>query len=213
VAVVAFISVRDHSGVKAPHAIAPAPQGGAVIASQPAVTVSREARADVMAASIAAPPAETPQVIAAVESSHSPGSEITLASAPAAPGGISRMIPLIGASVLEGAEEEQSPSARAIAANLASVRGAEPILARTLLSNVTAADLQPAARSTVEPLQQITPPGDRRRSSILTAMVTMSSFETPARNGDRVATRLSEDELYDRIHRFGARGNSVSMKF
>ena len=209
VAVVAFISLRDSSGVKSPPGIAPAGQGGAVIASQPSVTASRE----VAASTVAAQPAEAAPVIAAVESINPSASGISLASTATAPGEISRMIPLIGASAVEGAQEELSPSARAIAANLASVRGAEPNLARTLLSNVAAADLQAASRSAVEPLQQITPPGDRRRSNILTAMATMASFETPSRNGDRVANRLSEDELYDRIHRFGARGNSVSMKF
>ena len=52
-----------------------------------------------------------------------------------------------------------------------------------------------------------------RPRNLLTAMVSMTSFETPTRTGDRAANRLSEDELYDRIHRFGARANSVNMKF
>lgn len=207
VAVVAFVSLRDNSRVLPRGETAPAAQGGAVIASQPSVTASRE----IVAVAAAAQPAETPEVSATAESSKLSVSGTLVSST--TPGEISRLIPLIGASVLEGAQDEQSPSARAIAANLASVRGTEPLLARTLLSNAAAADLQVASRSTVEPLQQITPPGDRRRSNILTAMVTMTSFETPSRNGDRVANRLSEDELYDRIHRFGARGNSVSMKF
>lgn len=208
VAVVAFISLRDNSGGKAAHESASVTHEGAAIASQPSVTASREN----VAVAVAAQPAETPPAVAAVESINPSASGIMLASAATAPGELSRMIPLIGAPVIEGAQDAQSPSARAIAANLASVRGTEPLLARTLLNNVAAADLQPASRA-AEPLQQITPPGDRRRSNILTAMVTMASIETPSRNGDRVATRLSEDELYDRIHRFGARGNSVSMKF
>jgi hypothetical protein len=44
-------------------------------------------------------------------------------------------------------------------------------------------------------------------------MASMASFEGPSRTGERAAARLSEDELYDRIHRFGARANSLNMKF
>jgi hypothetical protein len=122
------------------------------------------------------------------------------------------MIPLIGASQIQPTSEEASPSARVIAANLAGVRGSEPMLTRTLLSS-GGADLHSVQRAAVEPLQQITPPSERRRSSLTTAMVAMTSLETPTRTGDRAANRLSEDELYDRIHRFGARANAVNMKF
>jgi hypothetical protein len=208
VAVVAFISLRDNSGVKASHKVAPAAQDVAVASS---VAVSREARMDSVA--VASQPAETQRMTATVDGSAPSASGITLASAATAPGEISRMIPMIGASSAGVAGDEQSPSARAIAANLASVRGSEPVLGRNLLNNVALAETQSSSRPAIEPLQQITPPSDRRRSNLTTAMVSMASFETPARNGDRVANRLSEDELYDRIHRFGARGNSVSMKF
>jgi hypothetical protein len=211
VAVVAFISLRDNSGVNASHKVAPAAQDVAVASSASSGAVSREARMDTMA--VAVQPAETLHVTATVDGSAPSASGITLASAATAPGEISRMIPMIGASSAGVAGDEQSPSARAIAANLASVRGSEPVLGRNLLNNVAIAEAQSSSRPAIEPLQQITPPGDRRRSNLTTAMVSMTSFETPARNGDRVANRLSEDELYDRIHRFGARGNSVSMKF
>jgi hypothetical protein len=211
VAVVAFISLRDNSSVGAAHKAAPGTQDVAVVSSAPSIAVSREARVDTVA--LAAQPAEALHVAATADASAPSASGITLASAATAPGEIARMIPLIGASSAAAIEGEQSPSARAIAANLASVRGTESVLGRNLLDNVAMTEAPSSLRPAIEPLQQITPPSDRRRSNLTTAMVSMTSFETPARNGDRVANRLSEDELYDRIHRFGARGNSVSMKF
>lgn len=68
-------------------------------------------------------------------------------------------------------------------------------------------------RTTVEPLQQITPPGERTRHKILTAMMTMSATDLSSRTGERAADRLSEERLYDQVSRFGARGAGVSMKF
>lgn len=69
------------------------------------------------------------------------------------------------------------------------------------------------ARPTVEPLQQITPPGERRGARILTAMVSMASVEHAMRTTERAASRLSEEQLYEQIHRFGARGAGVNLKF
>lgn len=69
------------------------------------------------------------------------------------------------------------------------------------------------ARSTVEPLQQITPPGERTRHKLLTAMMTMPATDMSSRTGERAADRISEERLYDQVSRFGARGAGVSMKF
>jgi hypothetical protein len=68
-------------------------------------------------------------------------------------------------------------------------------------------------RVTVEPLQQMTPPSDTRRSRLLTAMVAPASWDTSARTTERAASRIDEERLYDQIHRFGARGAGVQMKF
>ena len=70
----------------------------------------------------------------------------------------------------------------------------------------------------IEPLQQMAPPGERARSSKLTAAV-MAAYAgaIPARSLERTANRLSEEQLYDQVHRFGAygdnRGIGGSMKF
>ncbi len=68
-------------------------------------------------------------------------------------------------------------------------------------------------RSAVDPLQHITPPGERSRAKLLTAMLSMTTVDTPARTGERAADRISEERLYDQVSRFGARGAGVSMKF
>jgi len=44
-------------------------------------------------------------------------------------------------------------------------------------------------------------------------MVSMASMETPVRANDRTISRPSQEELYDRFHRFDARASSVNMKF
>ena len=90
----------------------------------------------------------------------------------------------------------------------------EPMFSRTLQDRTIRFEARTApARSTVEPLHQITPPSERRGSRILTAMVSMAAVETAMRTTERAASRLSEEQLYDQIHRFGARGAGVSVKF
>jgi len=69
------------------------------------------------------------------------------------------------------------------------------------------------ARPRVDPLQQMVSPSDRSRAKLLTAMVSMSPSEVSVRSAERVNHRISEDRLYDQIHRFGARGAGLNMKF
>lgn len=100
---------------------------------------------------------------------------------------------------------------------VASIKVAQPVelaTSRSLLGAATGFESRVIpARQTREPLQQITPPSERNRAKLLAAMVSMTSTEVPVRSSDRVANRLSEERLYDQIHRFGARGAGVSMKF
>jgi hypothetical protein len=44
-------------------------------------------------------------------------------------------------------------------------------------------------------------------------MVSMTAVEGGPRATDRVASRLSEQRLYDQIERFGARGAGVNVRF
>lgn len=91
---------------------------------------------------------------------------------------------------------------------------AETVAAGSLLGGSNRFEARaPNARSVVEPLQQMVPPGERRGARILTAMVSMAAVEGGPRATDRVASRLSEQRLYDQIERFGARGAGVNVRF
>jgi hypothetical protein len=203
---VTFLALRDHSGHPAPMQQPAAME--TTLAAQPVTAPStREARAETVAH--AAEPRESIGTANTAAEAHV-AAVTTLASEATAPGELSRMIPLLGGAASEAGKEEWSPSARAIAANLASVRGTEPLLASTLLSSGTEARV---ARTTVEPLQQITPPSERRRSNLTTAMVTMAAYQMPQRGMEHTSSQPSQDELNDRIHRFAAKGAGVMMKF
>ena len=91
---------------------------------------------------------------------------------------------------------------------------AETVAAGSLLGAANRFEARaPNVRSVVEPLQQMVPPGERRGTRILTAMVSMAAVEGGPRATDRVASRLSEQRLYDQIERFGARGAGVNVRF
>jgi hypothetical protein len=125
-----------------------------------------------------------------------------------------RDIPLLGAPGMESKESLAPWTARLDSPLGAQNEVAEVQLSRSLLSSVTRFEARlPAARSPVEPLKQITPPGERRGARILTAMVSVGSVENAMRTTERAASRLSEERLYDQIQRFGARGAGVSLKF
>jgi hypothetical protein len=205
---VTFLSLRDHAG----RHVTPAPpsiSAEANLATAPAALPAHGARTEAVAA--VAGPRESISYVNTANAAADVATVTTLASEATAPGELSRMIPLLGGSAGETGSEELSPSARAIAANLASVRGSEPVLASTLLSN-SGTELR-VARMAVEPLQQITPPADRRRSNLMTAMVTMAAYQMPQRGTEHTSSQPSQDELNDRIHRFAAKGAGVSMKF
>jgi hypothetical protein len=136
-----------------------------------------------------------------------------IASDVATPSELSRMISLGGAAV-EPDMEPQSPAARHIAANLAAVQAAEPVVTRGLLRGSTGFEARALpAKVAIDPLQQMTPPSDTRRSRLLTAMVSTASLDTSARPTERAASRIAEERLYDQDTRFGARGDRFNVKF
>ncbi len=110
--------------------------------------------------------------------------------------------------------EARSPTSIVIAANPADIRGSDGDISRSLLVKNNAFELRSgSARTAVEPLQQMTPPGEFRRSRLLTAMVSTTSSEASYRTTERAASRIDEDRLYDQIHRFRASGDRVNVKF
>lgn len=68
-------------------------------------------------------------------------------------------------------------------------------------------------RVRIDPLQQMTPPGESRRARFQTAMVSTASIETSSRISERAASRFAEDRFQDPAGRFGARGDRVQLKF
>jgi hypothetical protein len=91
---------------------------------------------------------------------------------------------------------------------------AETLVAGSLLGGTKRLEPRTASsRVVVEPLQQMVPPGERRGARMLTAMVSATAVENGPRASERLASRLSEERLYDQIERFGARGAGVNVRF
>ncbi len=120
----------------------------------------------------------------------------------------------LGGGAVSTVEDEESPSARHIAANLAALRDPDQAVAGRVLvgANGFESRVMPA-RTKVDPLQQMTPPGESRRSRLLTAMVSTAALETSSRSTERAANRFAEEGVYDQIQRFGARGDRLQVKF
>ena len=120
--------------------------------------------------------------------------------------------PVFESRTLATGAEASSPSARFIAANLAA---AQETVGVQLLGEMTGYDAGLLARpAKVEPLQHMTPPGEARRSNrYLTAMVSMAATDPSAETTERMARRISPEELYDQVRRFGTRQGGLNVRF
>jgi hypothetical protein len=145
--------------------------------------------------------------------------DFVLSSEATAPDHLSQIIPLLGTAPHSGAaEQENSPTARFLAANLAFVKSTGPAIAQNLLGAARGFETRamPARAPKVDPLAQMTSPNDLRHSRLLNAAtaLTAASSPSPARTADRVTHRISDDRLNDSFGgRFAADGGSVSVKF
>lgn len=113
----------------------------------------------------------------------------------------------------ELAEPEPSPSARAIAANLAAAQAADPhILNEVFGSGVANVTMAERPR---DPLARVSSPSESRRSRLLASALPVAAgySEMEMGSSDRVVRRLTEDRLYDTISRIGVRGDRVAIKF
>jgi hypothetical protein len=124
-----------------------------------------------------------------------------------APGELARMVPMLSGDETAANAEEARPSARSIADNLAA---AEVMLGASQTGFEARA--LPARSVPREPLAEMANPAESRRSRFAAAFASMTSEASPAPSA-RVARRLSDEQLYDSIHRFGASGNTVSIRF
>lgn len=212
VVAVTFVSVRvgrptatvvETAG--GPEAVVPVAESRAEPARlEPGVVVAQEVAVASVAPRIAEVAAEESAVV------HE-----TLAGMSAAEA--SRLVPLLGIPPDAGLEFGPAAPGLQVDAGIGLTPSSEGALASTLLGGAHGFSRLEArttsARPAIEPLRQITPPAERRGTRILTAMVSMASVENAMRSTERAANRLSEEQLYEQIQRFGARGAGVNVKF
>ncbi len=106
-----------------------------------------------------------------------------------------------------------SPSARSIAANLAVAAELEPELAR-LIEGQTSSFRLDSAR---EPLADVSSPRDVRRNRLFAYLGEPANASSSAEEmtvvRERIASRLSEDQLYDQVRRIGGGADRLTLKF
>lgn len=130
------------------------------------------------------------------------------------PENLSGLVALGGGTVAVAEAVGVATSARPANAALASVQSGDHAAIGRLLGGTHGFEARAMpARTTVDPLQQMTTPGESRRARLLTAMVSSAALETSARTTERAANRLAEERVFDQNQRFGARGDRVHMKF
>jgi hypothetical protein len=206
---VTFFSVRS-SKVASPQEL-PVVQ----IAEASAATVVSESKVQSSVAQFEVPPPSTIAMEAVKQPVHPSVSPEAIAfdiNAPV-PEEISRVIALGGAAAPEIDAQPKMDSPRYSEATLAVVTSATRLGRSGLLSSNGFDGKDAAAHLTIEPLQQMSLPSDARRSRLLTAMVSTASLETSVRTTERAASRIAEERLYDQVHRFGAKGDRVQVKF
>lgn len=108
---------------------------------------------------------------------------------------------------------DMSPSARSIAANLAVAAEMEPELARFIEGQSSSLRLSSAR----EPLADVASPRDVRRNRLFAYLGepanTAGSDEEITVVRERIASRLSEDQLYDQVRRIGGGADRLTLKF
>lgn len=117
------------------------------------------------------------------------------------------------ASHVQALPEEVRVSVREPATRFTSFPAGDSLLTGNLLGATRGFESRAlAARSMVEPLQQMAAPSEVRRRKMLAAIVSMN-VEPPASSGTNVVRNLPDERLYEQIHRFSGRGDRMSFKF
>lgn len=194
-----FVTMREYQTV------VDAPE----VFTRPAVAVAPSVQAPGVPLADRALPATT-SVLQAPVAAERPAAPGVTSTDVASVGRASHTIPL---SVDAPAVTEPTPSARYIAANLAAVQADNPNLINQAFGQLARArDLREPVR---DPLAQLSTPRETRRSRLLSAALpasaTFGEFDTPS--GDRGASRLTEERLYDTISRIGVQGDRVAIRF
>lgn len=216
IAAVAFLSLREEPALVPVATLEPATAAEAVVAAPIAAAGLGVIHSAVEELTPSAP--VVPEIVAVTTPVADAATDLVAVenaiTEPVMPENLSRLVALGGGSVAVTEKTVESPSARHIVANLAAVRTPEPVVVGRLLGGANGFEARAMpARTTVDPLQQMTPPGESRRARLLTAMVSSAALETSVRSTERAANRFAEEGVYDQIQRFGARGDRVHVKF
>jgi len=157
---------------------------------------------------------EEPKVAAVSATTEEPGAAAGFAAEPTRQGSLSGLSPFFGVGSDEPSFSSPAAGTRYLESTWSGNAAVESMASPAAMTTSIRFEARSAStRAPVEPLQQIMPPSERRGVRILTAMVSMASVESAMRTTERAASRLSEEQLYDQIHRFGARGAGVNLKF
>lgn len=197
---ISFLTVREYrDGAVTPEA--PVAQETPPLVSAPAAVATSSADfTEVDSSTVTAP----------AEKAHTPA----LAAAPASRE-ITDMVPWVGSALRsEEIETALSPSARSIAANLAAAVAGEPELTRKL---TVSSSIEPRAQTIREPLADLPTPGAARRARLFATY--NQSPEQPVESErstevrERLASRLSEEQLYETVRRLSGSGDRLIVKF
>lgn len=113
-------------------------------------------------------------------------------------------------------EAPASPSARFIAANFAAAQAADsaPVTVFASAQGFESRAMPARGGMVIDPLQNVALPGEARRSPrFLAAMVSFQGDSNAGRATEKVANRISQEELYEQVRRFGTRQGGFNMKF
>ena len=186
------------------------------VASEAVVTSAAPAThesASVVASNLAAMRRE----VAAPAVAHDmPAATLVLATPTATPNHLSQVVPLTGVdSLAENSERDLTPAASFIATNLALAKATEPGVAQNMLGASRGFETRamPARTPAIDPLAQMTSPADARRSRLLAGFASAVSINSvPVARTTEVRPRhLSDEQLYETVSRFGARGATAGF--
>ncbi len=109
-----------------------------------------------------------------------------------------------------------SPSARSIAANLAAATESQPEWTSVLSAKVVSLGSSNVNRA--EPLAQVSSPKEVRRERLFAysaqpAAMISSSEERTTTGRERLASRLSDEQLYETVSRMNAGGDRLTLTF
>lgn len=200
---ITVLSVREYRRPDAPVAASVAENSLSATATPAASALAPAVASQVVASAVEMAPG------AVLENSGSMGTTNELAPSAVFPG---------ADATADNSERELTPASRFIATNLALAKASDPSVAQTMLGSARGFETRavPTRTRAVDPLAQMISPSDARRSRLLTASavaaVSLNNAQ-PARTTEVRSRHLSDEQLYDTVSRFGARGNSVLVKF